>query len=576
MRGLWLLCASMVCAHAAEPALRISVYATAGGIQKYLAAPEGRQRVESALRRLRVSRIFLEGRRGDEYVPPALLRELRQYFGERGIETTGGIATVPGQRFGTRQVGALGWLNWESARTREAIARFFRENAAVFDEIVVDDFFCTGDTSPESEKARAGRSWAEYRQELMTALIEPLILRPAREVNPRVRLILKYPQWYDRFHMFGYAPARMSAPFDRIWVGTEVRNPETRRMGFVQPTEGYMNFRWISAVAGQKVEGAWFDHIECTAQNFVDQAWQSVLAGARELTLFHLGDVVDGHPGHALFEAALPEMMELAASLRGRAPAGIAYYKPAGSDGGDNMYLMDYLGVIGLPVVPEARFPERAKVVMLGAQAAADPSVVDQMARRLNEGATLIVTPAFLRKLGAPGQRLAGVRVAEAARPGAATEASVSGRLIPLPQPLEIDLDLEAASAKPLIEARVEGASHPILLAKKSGKGQILVWNLRTFTEEDLRTAGEWLLAPKPLGLTALPRELIDELRRRLLEPRGIRFKAPARVGLYVFDGLECVHNFRSEAVDVSLNGRPWRIAANHCACRKVDTAKRL
>jgi hypothetical protein len=576
MRGLWLLCASMACAHAAEPALRISVYATAGGIQKYLAKPEGRQRVESALRRLRVSRVFLEGRRGDEYVPPSLLRELRRYFGERGIETTGGIATVPGQRFGTRQVGPLGWLNWESARTREDIARFFRENAAVFDEIVVDDFFCTGDTSPESEKARAGRPWAEYRQDLMTSLIEPLILRPAREVNPRIRLILKYPQWYDRFHMFGYAPARMSPPFDRIWVGTEVRNPETRRMGFVQPTEGYMNFRWISAVAGQKAEGAWFDHIECTARNFVDQAWQSVLAGASELTLFHLGDVVDGHPGHALFEAALPQMMDLAANLRGRAPAGIAYYKPAGSDAGDNMYLMDYLGVMGLPVLPEARFPERAKVIMLGAQAAADPAVADQMARRLNEGATLIVTPAFLRKLGGAGQRLAGARVAETARPGAATEVSFGRRRVALPRPLEIDLDLEAGSARRLIETQVEGASHPILLAQKSGKGQILVWNARTFTEEDFRAAGEWLLAPKPLGLATLPRDLIDELRRCLLGPLRIRFSAPSRVGLYLFEGLECLHNFREEAVEVSLNGRAWSVPANHCACRKVDSAKRL
>jgi hypothetical protein len=51
-------------------------------------------------------------------------------------------------------------------------------------------------------------------------------------------------------------------------------------MGFVQPTQGYMNYRWLTDVIGDKVEAAWFDHIECTAQNFVDQAWQSVLAGA--------------------------------------------------------------------------------------------------------------------------------------------------------------------------------------------------------------------------------------------------------------------------------------------------------
>ncbi len=561
---------------AAEPALRVSVYVTAGGIQKHLTTPEGRRRVEAALARLHVSHVFLEGRRGDEYVPPALLRELREYFRVRGIATSGGIATVPGSHFGTRQTGPLAWLNWESPRTRQDIAAFFRENAAVFDELVVDDFFCTGDTSPESEKARSGRDWSSYRQELMTGLIDSLVLRPAREVNPRVRLILKYPQWYDRFHMFGYAPDRMSAPFDRIWVGTEVRNPETRRMGFVQPTEGYMNFRWLSAVAGSKVEGAWFDHIECTPRNFADQAWQSVLAGAREITLFHLGDLVEGHPGHELLAADLPKLMDLAARLRGRAPAGIAYYKPPGSDAAENMYLMDYLGMVGLPVVPEARFPERAKAVMLGVQAAADPALVDKMARSLDAGATLVVTPALLRKLGAPAQRLAGAHVRQPAHPGVATEVSFGERRASLPQPLEIDLDLETASALPLVEARVGGNQHPILLSKTAGKGRIVVWNVRTFAEQDFREAGEWLLAPKPLGLPAMPRDLIDELRRQLLAPLGVRFSAPTRVGLYLFDGIECIYNFRAEGVDISLNGRSWRIAANQCECRPVTSAARF
>jgi len=173
----------------AEPGLKFSVYATAGDVSRYLVDTAQRDRAEAAMRRLKISRIFLEGRRGDEYVAPEQLRMLRQYFEGRGMEVTGGIATVPGKVFGTRQNEKLGWLNWESATTRKGIGNFFHENAGVFDQLIVDDFYCTGDTSPESEKARGARSWADYRQDLMTGLVDPLIVKPARRVNPRVRLI---------------------------------------------------------------------------------------------------------------------------------------------------------------------------------------------------------------------------------------------------------------------------------------------------------------------------------------------------------------------------------------------------
>ena len=198
-RILALLAAAAAAGHAE---LRVSVYATAGGIHRYLSTPEGRGRAEAALKRLSVSRIFLEGRRGDEYVPPDKLREVRDFFTARGFAVAGGIATVPGKTFGVRQNGGLGWLNWQNQKTQADIARFFTENAALFDELIVDDFYCTADTSPESETARGGRGWGEYRRDLLAGLIEPMIRRPAAAANPRVRLTIKYPQWYDRFHLF--------------------------------------------------------------------------------------------------------------------------------------------------------------------------------------------------------------------------------------------------------------------------------------------------------------------------------------------------------------------------------------
>ncbi len=88
-----------------------------------------------------------------------------------------------------------------------------------------------------------------------------MMLKPARAVQPSFRLIIKIPQWYDRLQEYGYDPARMTAASDRIWVGTETRNPETGSGGYVQPTEGYVNFRWLSSVAGSRTGGAWFDEL---------------------------------------------------------------------------------------------------------------------------------------------------------------------------------------------------------------------------------------------------------------------------------------------------------------------------
>ncbi len=573
----WLvLCAAVTGAPplSAERPVPLSVYATAGDVLRHLATREGRTGVLPILRRLGVSKVFLEGRRGDEYVPVEILRAARDHFRTEGFEVAGGIATVPGSGWGVRQNENLGWLNYEAEKTRSDIRQFFSENAAIFDELIVDDFYCTADTSPASEKARGARSWAEYRQELLASLLEPMIVGPARAVRPSVRLILKFPQWYDRFHLFGYDPARMPPAFDSVWVGTEVRNPLTQRMGFVQPFQGHVNFRWLSSAAGSKVEGAWFDHIDCTAQNFLDQAFQSVLAGARVLTLFRLGDLVEGHPGHALVEAALPELAALAARVRDRSPRGVSYYKPPGSDAEENFYLMDYLALIGLPIVPEARYPDDAPVAILGAQAAADRQLIDRMRRHLARGATLVLTPALARRAGASVAQLAGVRVSERPEPGIATGIEIgppgAGRgPVPLTAGLEIDLGLESGSAQVRMEAIASGRRIPWLTGRDAGGGSLLVWNVRTFSEQDYREVGERLLPPKPRGLPEIPRELADELRGVLLAPLGLRLSSPTRVGFYLFGDAACLYNFRDRPVEVVLNGATLRLGPNRWLWRE-------
>ena len=57
--------------------------------------PEDRQKVLDTLKGLHISKFFLEGNRADEYVPVELLREVRDDFKAKGIETSGGIGRCP-------------------------------------------------------------------------------------------------------------------------------------------------------------------------------------------------------------------------------------------------------------------------------------------------------------------------------------------------------------------------------------------------------------------------------------------------------------------------------------------------
>lgn len=542
--------------------LRLSVYATAGDVLRFLDAPSEFPRTLDRLRALQVDRVFLEGRRGDEYVPPDRLARARTTLEAAGIRCSGGIATVPGTTFGTRQNEALGWLNWESPKTRRDVAGFFHENAPIFDELIVDDFYCTADTSAESDAARGTRDWGAYRRDLLVSSLDPLVFEPTRSARATTRLILKFPQWYDRFHRFGYDPARMATGFDHIWVGTEVRNPLTRRMGFVQPTEGFVNFAWIRSIAGPKTRGAWFDHIECTPQNFLDQAYLSVLAGARELTLFRLGDLIDGHPGDALLAQHLPALRVLAENVRTHQRIGIACYKPPVSDPADNLYLMDYLAFLGLPVLPVANFPDSAPVLFLGAQAAADDRIADRLQHAIDAGKVVILTPAFLRAAPASCRDLAGVTVDPQPREAHTAEVRIRRRPLPLPRPLEVDGSLRVTTARAPIED-VQGL--PILTESRHRRARVLVLNVRTFSEQNFKDAGEWLLAPQPLGWSELPTALANALRQTVLAGTGLRFEAPAGVAFVPFQRAACVYNFRAEPVSVRIGRHRAQLQPHAC-----------
>ena len=94
--------------------------------------------------------------------------------------------------------------------------------------------------------------------------------------------------------------------------------------------------------------------------------------------------------------AEFDQLADLAAAIRSQPVGGVPAYKPPNSDPAGDMYLMDFLGMLGIPLVPVHEFPATAPVIFLPAQAATDPHLVDRMRTAQARGARLILTTNLL------------------------------------------------------------------------------------------------------------------------------------------------------------------------------------
>lgn len=559
-------------AKAHEDDLRLSVYITAHQVERLLSVEAGRREAVSLMRANGITKVYLEVYRSGLVVKPKLLEEVVGFFESNGFLVVGGIATVPGGDFGVKQEGQLGWFNWQNPKTQKDLKQVMLDAAPFFDTFIVDDFLCTGDTSLESKAAKGDKSWSVYRRELLTELASTIFIEPAKSVNPDIHMIIKYPQWYDRFHMFGYDVQSGPRLFDEVWVGTESRGQYTQRFGFVQPYEGFANYRWLASLSGEKIGGAWFDHGDCDRLDFIEQAYQSVLAGAPELVIFNYGSFVQGHPGHHLLRQDLEKLFHLAKAVKTNPVQGIPGYKPAHSDAGGDLYIMDFIGMFGVPLIPVSSYPENAKTVFLPTQAAADEDILSKVEASLKQNARIIMTAGFLAtiKNGEAIAEKAGITV-PVIEPSAADKIIVEENEMPLERPLDLEAWFEPENAIVLLEAISEERRFPFLT--KSTNGQIYVLNSHTFSEADFEAVGEVLLCPRPLGLVELPQSWANTLRSEFNHELEITLDAPTRVTMQPLENGDIIlHNYNQQEVEIKVSGKD--ITRYEDAFKNYETSK--
>jgi hypothetical protein len=442
-----------------------------------------------------VSRAYVESFRDGYRAPRERLVHARDRLRAAGLDVSGCITTT---RLGKPSTGWKGIACLTDAANQKRLRAEFEYAAALFDEIMIDDFWFTDCTCPACDAARGaktvkigaetfpveGDTWEDYRGELMLQLSRRNVLEAARKVNARVRVIIKYPLWYEDFHKRGYDVVRESAAFDRTWVGTEFRDYRDRQWGGTPAFHAYFLMRWLGGIGGEKCGGGWFDPYGTSPKTYVEQARQTVLGGGRESLLFCYGSLVHGNgPANlAALRAAQPELLETAAQVGKRQPVGVAAYRPINTSPGREAGVFDFVGMAGVPLVPCHEFPTEAPALFLSVHAQKDPELATKLAAFAATGRPVLITDGLARHL----------------------KRSVPDR-----------------------------ASNVHVLPVKG----------------------------EPKSLLELPQGTLDALRGPLLEPLSRRFEAPNRVALYLFsDRSWVIENFNDDPVTVTLDSRQYRI----------------
>lgn len=392
---------------------RYSTLFTAQDVRGYLGSEEGLQKAMQWCKKTGVTKVYIEAFRDGYRAERATLENARDNFRSAGFEVSGCVTTT--------KVGkpSTGWKEVASCYTdmptQTNLQAIFEYAAGLFDEIMIDDFWFTDCACPECDAARRaktvvvgeqsyavnGDTWEDYRCELMVRLSRERVLSPAKRVNPKARLIIKYPQWYDNFHERGYEVVRESADIDRIWVGTETRDYTDSRWGGTPQYEGCFIMRWLGSIGGEKCGGGWFDSLGTTERTYIEQARQTILGGARESMLFAYGSLQRGLGPKDIeaLQANLPELLAVAREVRRRPIIGVAAYKPPNSHPGNEARVFDFLGMMGFPLAPCHEFPTNAPSAFFSIHALKDADLPAKLNAYIKSGKPVLLTDGLAQSL---------------------------------------------------------------------------------------------------------------------------------------------------------------------------------
>ena len=511
-----------------------------------------------------VDKIYLETHRDLLIVDDATLEQAKKYFHDRGIETAGGIT------YTIDESNSFETFCYSNPQHRQKVQEIAEHTAKHFDEFLLDDFFFTSCKSEDEIRAKGNLSWTAYRLKLMTEAGRDLVLKPAKKVNPDVKVIIKYPNWYDHFQGLGFNLEEGPKLFDGIWTGTETRDPAG-----AQHLQNYLSYniiRYFENLRPGYNGGGWVDAggLNMSIDRYAEQLHLTMLAKAPEIMLFAYHQLIGVklspaqrapwqgqgtsfsydevmkpitlQDGRQIVPTTMARIAGVTLKQTDRLveqlgnPVGIRSYKPFHSASDD--FLQNYLGMIGLPMDMRPAFPDGQKVVLLTAQAAADPAIMDDIKKQLIDGREVVITSGLLKAIPEKIAEVAELRCADLkalvndfGRHGKST------RDLLIPQVLYYTNDAwEVVSAGRPLTGGVSG--YPIVLRAPYATGNLYV-----------------LTVPDDMGnLYDYPAGVLNEIRRIMSKDLDAYIEGPSKVALFLYDNRTLVvENFNDEPVDINI-----------------------
>lgn len=404
---------------------KVSSYIRAQDVLKMKDKAFLEQTWETVSSQVDLDKMYIETHRDSIVVDEKTLKEVIRFFKSKGLEVGGGIT------YTISEPNYFQTFSYARQPDREFVKYVAEYTAKFFDDFILDDFFFIDVKNDDEIAAKGDRSWTEYRLELMSKAGKELVVDPAHKVNPKCKVIIKYPNWYDHFHGLGFNLDEEPKYFDGLWTGTETRDP-----GGNQHLQNYLSYnviRYFDNIAPGKNGGGWVDAggINMGVDRYAEQVHLTMLTKTPEIILWNfmqLNNVAINAEHHRKDwqgtgnsfdydkmmqpkkkgkKTIVPSTLASVSSYTLRQvdgflgklgnPVGIASYKPYHSSGED--FLQNYLGMIGLPQDMHPEFLQDQKQILLTQQAVKDPAIMDKIRTQLKNGGDVIVTTGLLKAI---------------------------------------------------------------------------------------------------------------------------------------------------------------------------------
>ena len=526
------------------------------------------QQWDALTKQIHIDKVYLETYRdAGNLATDEELETVKKFFNDRGIETAGGITLTvsEGNRFQT--------FCYSNPEHRQKVKDIVERTAKHFDEIILDDFFFVNCKCELCIEEKGDKSWSEFRCLQLDEAGRNLIVNHAKSINPDVKVVIKYPNWYDHFQGLGFNLETEPKYFDGLYTGTETRDPSSSQ--HLQQYLGYLIFRYFENLKPGNNRGGWVDTGGANPlDRYAEQLWITLFAKAPEITLFNTSQIQRGLRGYntawmdqgtSFNFAEMSRPMKLPdgttvqrntyAGVAGYTfdkvdkfigklgnPVGVKSYKPYHSVGED--FLQNYIGMIGTPmdIVPE--FPKGESMIFLTEQAASDPDIIEKMKAHLTAGNDITITSGFLRAMQGKGiEDIAELRYTNRKAivrdfggggfgnfGGGGNQATDD---IMIPQIVFLTNDSWEELA-----ARDGTNGWPMIISSDYANG-----TMYTFTiPEDF------------VDLYNLPNSVLARFRSYLTSGMPVSINAPSMVSLFVYDNDTCiVESFLDEPVDITV-----------------------